>query len=632
MSSQPVTFADRATIAIAYGIPVMPLIPRTKQAFLDKWQTLATTDSAHIAEWNQQNHEYNCGAVAQHNGFWIFDIDSPTLIALIETKTGHKLSELDTLVVRSSGEKRHYYFKHNKRSEAMGNVKAKENGVEIFSARCHNEYVVGAGSIHPDTGLPYEIISEPMDGKIPEAPDWLINWILPYKAKASQQMAEAAAECKVIREGGRDEFLFKQACRLRDDGRVKPLVLAMLGDINRLQCSPPMSDKVVEQKVESAFTRPPRSEANEPMPAEPDRWEPKDAAHIKPTLEFHLPAVENPPDDEYVLAPSSGQTDGWFPRGHVSLIGAPSGGSKTTVMFQLLVAQRSQVPFFTHATFGRSFVVIGVDRGPAAHRRTLRRMHLSPESIPFIPIPSKVFDLAAAQTIVNAIEALTPMPEVVFIEGIDMLVTKPIDMIVVSSFMYMLCEFARRYHIAVIGSGGAPKTREGNTYVLSRDNFFGSIAWGRTAETMVELKFPKKNGKNRRLLHAELRNAAPEDFTLEFQDGILVVVPNEPEDTKFDDDEQLDLDWYKTRARLARKDSTQKWWTVLEFARSRGISPASAARHVDHDCAKGHITQKPGKRTSGKGGAHMYCWNETDTNPLWQAQYEQEVEEQANAF
>ncbi len=269
MNSQPMTFADRAAIITPYGIPVMPLLPRQKKAFLTDWQTLATTDADQIARWNKENPNSNCAAVARDGEFWTFDVDDPTLFGRIEKETGHSLDELDTLVVKSSGEKCHFYLKHDARSQAMGNVDGNDaSGKELFSARSHNRYVVSPGSIHPDTGQQYAVLREPTFGEIPTAPSWLIDWILPYKAKAAQQAATAAAECKTISEGGRDEYLFEQACKLRDSGYAEVIVVSMLRDLNRLQCKPPMPDHVVEQKAKSAFKRPPREVKARPAQAE----------------------------------------------------------------------------------------------------------------------------------------------------------------------------------------------------------------------------------------------------------------------------------------------------------------------------------------------------------------------------
>ena len=84
-------------------------------------------------------------------------------------------------------------------------------------------------------------------------------------------------------------------------------------------------------------------------------------------LIFKTPKAERQKPRPYVIAPLEGQIDGWFPLGEVSLVGAASGASKTTLMYQLLLAQERKEKFFHHETFGRSFVVFAVDRGEAAH-------------------------------------------------------------------------------------------------------------------------------------------------------------------------------------------------------------------------------------------------------------------------
>jgi hypothetical protein len=342
-------------------------------------------------------------------------------------------------------------------------------------------------------------------------------------------------------------------------------------------------------------------------------------------LVFHLPAVTNQSAFDFVLAPAEGQTDGWFPLGALSLIGASSGGTKTTLMYDMSIKQRMKLMFLGHATFGRPFLTTGVDRGTDSHERTMKRMRLSPEALPFKPISPILHDIAAAQAILNIIEEQNPLPEIAFIEGVDLMVTKPSDMLCVSAFTHALSQIARRYHIAIIGSGGAPKMKENNKYTLARDCFFGSVAWGRTTETLLTLSEIKKKGRRR--LHVELRNAPDEDFTLEFQDGLLVPVKDEPNESGITDDSQLDIAWYKERARLAKTDPMKRWWTVLDFHRGRGISESTALRRVKHDHAKGHINEKPGKKV-GRGGTHLYSWEESESNPIWR----QERDEQKDAF
>jgi hypothetical protein len=268
--SLPLTFAERAAILTKYGIPAMPLEPRDKRAFLNNWQHLATTDADQIANWNKQNPEYNCAAVGRKGGFWILDVDSPTLFARCEQEIGHSLDELDTLVVKSSGEKRHYYFKHDSRSEAMGNFSADDKDGEMFSVRAHNAYVVSAGSIHPKTGQPYEIVTEPTWDEIPTAPDWLMDWLLSYSKK--QSAAKSAEVPETIPLHSRNTTLTSLAGAMRRKGASKSAILAALRETNK-QCQPPLSDselKTIAQsmsryqpaKDESSGSEPPQDYAN----------------------------------------------------------------------------------------------------------------------------------------------------------------------------------------------------------------------------------------------------------------------------------------------------------------------------------------------------------------------------------
>jgi primase/DNA polymerase family protein/AAA domain-containing protein len=349
-------------------------------------------------------------------------------------------------------------------------------------------------------------------------------------------------------------------------------------------------------------------------------------------LKFHLPAVESRSHREYVISPATGQKDGWFPLGAVSLVGGPSGGSKTTWMLQLLITQMSRIPFQGHATYGRSFLMVGADRGEDAHKRTLERMNLTLVSIPFKPL-RLAWDLDAAQAIVDQIEATSPLPEIVFVEGVDMLVTDVNNIKAVAYFVHALQRIAQHYRIALIGSLGSPKVKEGHGYTATRDNLLGSGGWGRTVETVALLQFPKNDDTSgRRQLTVVLRNAPAEKFTLAFVDGLLEVQPDSHDEEKTESGpESVDVEWYKEQARLAKDDPSKRWWTILDMERALNLSHPTADRHVKHDYTKRHLLKKTkGQRRGGR--AVEYRWNDSKTNPLWLAQQKQERAEQSEAF
>jgi len=619
--SPPVTFADRAANVTRYGIPVMPLCPRQKNAFLENWPNRATTNADQVASWNEENPNYNAGAVARNGEFWMFEIDSASVYTQITKETGHALDEIETLVVQSSGVKRHFYFKQNAESSARGNFSVDRDGSELFSVRAHNAYVVAPGSIHPDTGQPYEIKQTPLFGEIPVAPDWLMAWLFPYSQK--HRVATTPKQIpEIISEGSRNKTLASVAGSLRRRGASEAVILAALRAMNQQQCQPLLDDAEVEKIAGSVANYEPADNNESVGPIH--NFQPQRNTHTNRELEFHRSPVnvEAGTHRDYVIAPTSGETDGWFPKGEVSLIGAPSGASKTTMMYQLLLAQAIKAMFFGHETYGRSFTVLALDRGKNAHLRTMERMRLRLDAIPFARLELK-WDVDAVQEIVNQIEEINPLPEIVLIEGVDFMVSEVSSIKSVSAFMVALDKVAKRYHIAVIGSLGSPKVKVGMGYIAKRDNLLGSAAWGRLCETIVNLQFPKSDDTSgRRELYVLLRNGKSEHLSLGFRDGQLEIIPDC--DTAGDKDDSVfqEIQWFKEQARLAKDDPTKKWWTILDFQRALNMPHATAQRHVDHEFAKNHIRPKPGKRN---GKAKQYCWNESETNPLWVEQQRQET-------
>jgi hypothetical protein len=254
------------------------------------------------------------------------------------------------------------------------------------------------------------------------------------------------------------------------------------------------------------------------------------SAAIAVGIEFHTPAMPDP-DGEYVISPAEGQEDGWFPLGDISLIGGASGTGKTTWIFEMLHKQKNGWPVLNHGTHKRLFQVLAYDRGKNAFTRTMRRLNLNPSDIPTTPLPL-AFGTEAVQGIINEIEKMNPIPNVIFIEGLDMLLDDANKKSVVSPFMRHLQELAAHFHIALICSVGAPKTKRGEDYAAKRDKLSGSEAWGRNCETVCVLEFSDEDDGTapRRELTILPRNAPAEKFSFEFQGGRLVEVAPVPEE------------------------------------------------------------------------------------------------------
>jgi len=251
-------------------------------------------------------------------------------------------------------------------------------------------------------------------------------------------------------------------------------------------------------------------------------------------IEFH----EFPTDEQksertafdYVIQSLEGQFDGWFPLGSPSLIGGSSGSGKTTFMLDLCVKQKNGDSFYGHGTFGRPYLVLMLDRGKDSHTRTMRRLGFNESQVP-IKFLNAAVDGEASQQIINAVEKTVPMPEVVFVEGMDMLVSDPNALEVVMPFMHEMQQIAQHFHIAVIGSVGAPKTKPKDGYAAKRDTIFGSAVWSRMSETIVTLQFPLGDDTaDHRIVSILPRNAKAEKFDTVFQGGRLAETTFNPED------------------------------------------------------------------------------------------------------
>jgi len=114
----------------------------------------------------------NCGIpCGPANGIIVLDVDDEDLFEKTCQKQGWKLPE--TRVHLTGKELPHYVYQYPKNGKRYGNRGLKNKyGIDI---RGIGGQVVGPGSIHPETGRPYEVIS---DVPIVPAPQWLLDLAL----------------------------------------------------------------------------------------------------------------------------------------------------------------------------------------------------------------------------------------------------------------------------------------------------------------------------------------------------------------------------------------------------------------------------------------------------------------------
>jgi hypothetical protein len=228
------------------SIPVIPLRPRTKIAFLEGWQELATTSDEQILQWSQSYPDANCGAVAlaKPGGVWFWEVDAPEVLTQYKGETGRGLPK--TFRVRSREGRGHFYFRHSDLSLKLGNIAQNYVKGEGFSVRTDREYVVSAGSIHPISGQPYEVLA---DLPIIEADEVTIKWLLAQKL--DQKHTVAADPTQPIASGKRNSTLASIAGSLRQKGLSPSALEAALQQMNLESCQPPLDREEVHTIAQS---------------------------------------------------------------------------------------------------------------------------------------------------------------------------------------------------------------------------------------------------------------------------------------------------------------------------------------------------------------------------------------------
>lgn len=225
-------YLDIAEPLAARGIPTIPLRPKTKIAILPEWEKLATTDPFQMMEWDDLYPDANvgCVALAKTNGVWFFEVDRPEVLQRVESETGQKLPK--TFRVRSSPGRGHFYFKQSSASLEMGNISQNFVKGGDWSARVSNAYVVAPGSLHPKTGLPYEVVST---ADLVECPDWLINWLKSQKQDIRKSQYTLDGTDK-IPYGSHDTALASIAGKLRAIGMEENALATALTEVCEKRC------------------------------------------------------------------------------------------------------------------------------------------------------------------------------------------------------------------------------------------------------------------------------------------------------------------------------------------------------------------------------------------------------------
>ena len=239
-------------VAIHYatkkGFLVHPLKPGTKVP-LTRWKEAASRDPDQIVKWWTQWPDANIGLVTGKESLVVLDVDVKHgqlgMKSLAEIFSAEDLDK--PIRVRTPSGGLHLYFTSDK---PLGNPVGFMPGLDF---RADGGYIVAPPSRTEEGAYRFE---NARGGRLYPIPKQLLERLMKAGSRAGAEKAVFGGG-DVIEEGGRNDTLFREACRLRNKRLQKDEVLDRLLLINEQKCDPPLEQDEVERIVASALSRSP---------------------------------------------------------------------------------------------------------------------------------------------------------------------------------------------------------------------------------------------------------------------------------------------------------------------------------------------------------------------------------------
>jgi hypothetical protein len=229
------------------GWRCFPCAPRAKTPLLKGWPTLASSDLATIRQWAVKHPNCNWGvATGPGSGVFVLDVDGEkgrASLATLESQHGPLPATLTSHTGREDGGE-HRWFAWPVDHSIRNSTKLLGDGLDIRAA---GGYVIVPPSIHP-TGCPYVWV----DPNVPvaDATPWPLNAI----STPQQPVPTPTAEIGIVREGRRNDTLFRFGCYLRRKGWEQSAIESELLAQNGRRCRPLLPDAEVRTIAASAAT------------------------------------------------------------------------------------------------------------------------------------------------------------------------------------------------------------------------------------------------------------------------------------------------------------------------------------------------------------------------------------------
>lgn len=242
--AEPNPMLEAAIAYAARGFAVLPL--RGKAPFLPGGYKAGTKDLNEIRAIWARHPDSNIGiATGAISGVVVMDIDSAEAEAELLILCGGTLPETLT---HNTGRGCHLLF------ECPPVPIRSRNGIRPkLDVKAEGGLIVAPPSIHPDRGTPYTVANE--GAPVAPLPPLLLLALTEDPKRNKAQAHIDVEDGDHVPEGGRHDFLLREAGRLRGYGSLSARAVAVaLHAINSAHCNPPLPDTEVDSLAASTAT------------------------------------------------------------------------------------------------------------------------------------------------------------------------------------------------------------------------------------------------------------------------------------------------------------------------------------------------------------------------------------------
>ena len=239
------------------GFAVFPLRARGKRPATQHGVNDWTDDAESVRKWWEKHPDHNIGIACgtPSGGLLVLDFDvdeekdKDGLATLYAWERSH--GELPETAVAITGRGGMHYLYRTDRT----NIHPSANPDLSVDVRSDGSYIVAPPSVH-ENGRRYEWQDSPEDTPIATANGNVYDFLDHVQRNGGHdETRKPNGKFKLpdeIKQGGRDNTLYRYACHLRAIGRSDEEITASVAGVNAMRCKPPMPAEDIERIVRSA--------------------------------------------------------------------------------------------------------------------------------------------------------------------------------------------------------------------------------------------------------------------------------------------------------------------------------------------------------------------------------------------